>query len=530
VTWLEGRHLVGVWGEQRARHSIDAVQELASTAAPSDDGSGRRIAAVALGTQTGVVVALDLTPIDNLDPLRRALVARHEFLREHEAKQKKKLVLPSTAPRPVPENAPPVPPPQILPELARFSVDLPPAPSETLAPGQYSKLGLGGNRAAHSAAISSRFVALHMFDGMAFSRCLTLTDYGRLFVHRRDAAAPATDAASWTCADGADGEPGVALFSELPPLPRGAIAGPSVKGGPVRVGRVRGDNVLFYAGRSLLPREYDIETGKVTWKAMNQPQTPARLEPPVWVTGLALHHGNARVVTVSAYCDLCIYDPRAQKRAVYHSKYREGGALKSVEVSPDDQTYVISDNKGYVSLWCARQQRELGGLKMATGAQSSLAFLDADPPLVATTGLDRFVHIYDRSKGRQLYQFYLKQRMNHVLLSGGAEPLIVAPVVVSAEQQRAQLAADAANTSWDHTAAEPEDENDNDVWTEMPVVVDRKKGEEEADDDDDSDDSDDDDDDDDDDDESEEQPSKKQKPKARLSKEKKAPVSKRNRK
>ncbi len=121
VTWLEGRHLLGVWGEQRARHSIDGMHTLYA-----NDSDAR---AVVLATQAGVVAVVDLTPLDDLNPLRRALNARLDALAaDAEQKAKKALLSNSSNEKPgkAADSAPPLPPPQLLPELARFDVALPP--------------------------------------------------------------------------------------------------------------------------------------------------------------------------------------------------------------------------------------------------------------------------------------------------------------------------------------------------------------------------------------------------------------------
>jgi hypothetical protein len=511
VTWLEARHMLGVWGEQRMRNCIDASQTINSDQNPSE------IAAVALALQTGLIAVVDVqSTLTDLNSLRLALRAREDFIAANnsaDAKHKNTFSAQKVAQNkksPL-DNAPPVPPPQILPEIARIVVALPPAPTEVATIRRDRLLnGAGGNRAAHSAAVSSRFVGVHVLDGLAVSRVLSVTDYGRVFVHQRDAAQAATDAAAWSFAQqGDDGEPGVSLFSVLPPLPRGVIAGPSVKGGPVRCAYVRQNATLAYGGRSIDLKLRDLETGATTFAAKNLPNTAARLEVPVWVTDIGLHHADDRIATVSAFCDLRVYDPRSKRRAIFATKFREGGALKSIEVSPDDLTYIISDNKGYVSLWCARQQKELGGLKMAAGAQLATAH-HPTKPLVATTGLDRFVHVYNKDNRRRVSAFYLKQRMTSVYLSHEDEPVamtvVIADPVERRNVERKRLASD-TNTEWETVDGE---DDEDDVWAQMQVAEEGEEEEEEEEDDDDDDDDDQDDDqdddDNDDDDESDEEP------------------------
>jgi hypothetical protein len=382
------------------------------------------------------------------------------------------------------DSAPPVPQPQILPELARILVELPPAATEAVTSGKQRLLsGVGGMRPAHSAAVASRFIAVHVLDGLAISRVLSLTDYGRLFVHQRDESHAATDVTGVVvCRARRRRSAGFHCLSRVSAAAAWSDCWSVGQGRAGACACVRNNATLAYGGRSIDLKLRDLESGTITFHAKNQPPSASRLEQPVWVTGIGLHHTDERIVTVSGFCDLRIYDPRTQRRAIFATKFREGGALKAVTVSPDDLTYTISDNKGYVSLWCVRQQKELGGMKMAAGAQVA-SFYHPTKPLVATTGLDRFVHVYDRTNRRRAHGFYLKQRMTGVYLSHEDEPVEL--VVVNADPveqrkvDRKRLASD-TNTEWE----EVDDENDeeNDVWAQMAVAEEgdeEEEGEEE---------------------------------------------------
>ena len=130
----------------------------------------------------------------------------------------------------------------------------------------------------------SRFVSL---DAAGATDLVSVTDYGRVYVHRRTSDEQLANALMLTReregeGDDAKDAAGIQLFKELPPLPRGARAGPSLKGGPVRCAKIKPLSTgwpceLYYAGREIDVTRVDVERNETTWKAKNIPHSAAKL-------------------------------------------------------------------------------------------------------------------------------------------------------------------------------------------------------------------------------------------------------------
>ena len=151
MTWFEGRRVVGVWGEQRARCAVDVMTPANAEATT-----------VAVGLQDGTIALLGVG--DAVSQIQAQLPNPPEPTSDAATSTATTGKSSSTSAPPPPSGPTAV----TLPELARFHVALPPAPSEK--PTSRGKLlrGAGGNRSIESAHSMSRFAGLGFFDD--FSR------------------------------------------------------------------------------------------------------------------------------------------------------------------------------------------------------------------------------------------------------------------------------------------------------------------------------------------------------------------------
>lgn len=201
---------------------------------------------------------------------------------------------------------------------------------------------------------------------------------------------------------------------------------------------------------------YDIESEKQVWKAKNlPPDAQTLLQPQVWPTAIAFLDpskatsavvGGPCIMAVgSAYSQVRIYDVRVDNHG--------GGGRRPVLVTPtgllehrvtalcqiDDYHLVAGDAGGYlqsIDLRClvtSKSEALLSGSTPSTKsilASSALAgkftgpagsvrclTKHANKPWMAAVGLDRMLRIYDIEKRKQTHCFYLKQRLNCVLMS-----------------------------------------------------------------------------------------------------------------
>jgi hypothetical protein len=202
-------------------------------------------------------------------------------------------------------------------------------------------------------------------------------------------------------------------------------------------------------------------------------------------------------------------------------KTKTNGAISSIPAPP-----LVNYNKISVQMKIGKDDVVKGGYKGIAGAIRCVAFhplasVTLSPPLLACSGLDRYLHVYDQSTTRHRFKIYLKQRISSLVFSPEIRP--------KKEREEEEQAA-----MEQQLEAQKEEEEEEQVWGELETVVDeeRDQGEEqevdeEDEDEGDEDDEDDEDDDDDDDDDSDGSGDEEQTGKG---KERKAPVDKKDKK
>jgi hypothetical protein len=423
--------MLGVWGEQRVRNCIDASQTINSDQNPSE------IAAVALALQTGLIAVVDVqSTLTDLNSLRLALRAREDFLAANnsaDAKHKNTFSAQKVAQNkksPL-DNAPPVPPPQILPEIARIVVALPPAPTEEVTAAIRRDLvlsGAGGNRGRAQCRCDESLcwcARARRSRGDARALC-SPTTAASLCISATPRRRPPTPRRGRSLSTATTVSPACRCLAELPPLPRGrdrrsvgqGRAGALRVRAPERDAGVRRTKHRSEAARSR-------ELAQSTFHAKNQPNRRRRAsKQPVWVTDIGLHHADERVATVSGVLRsahlrsalAASRDFRHQVSRGWRAQVGRGGARRSDVRDFGQQGLCVAvvcasaEGAGWPEAW----RRALSWRRRTTPTK----------PLVATTGLDRFVHVYDRGPIVDVCSgFYLKQRMTGVYMSHDDEPV-----------------------------------------------------------------------------------------------------------
>ena len=169
-------------------------------------------------------------------------------------------------------------------------------------------------------------------------------------------------------------------------------------------------------GKEHLLRLWDIESGKVSFKAKNVPHDFLDLRLPVWIKDIQFLPENPNTfLTATAYHQVRVYDTRASERAVCSlevGKY----AIMSAGVSPDGRYVVTGDGAGFMYKIDLRKRMKIGGFRGCGGSIRSVQY-HPTLPFVASCSFDRHVRIFHEKSRKIVSKVYLKQRLTGLLFS-----------------------------------------------------------------------------------------------------------------
>ena len=191
---------------------------------------------------------------------------------------------------------------------------------------------------------------------------------------------------------------------------------------------------LAFGGRSRETFIWDIEKEVSSWKGRNLPPDPQTLlQQPVWGTAMEfIGAGLSRrkdtesrpghVLAVgSAHKELRIYDIRAQRRPIAHTK--EGvieNRVSSLCVLDDSGFHLaVGDSTGDIHNIDLRKMEAVGRFVGPGGSVRQIIRHDSQP-IIACVSLDRMLRIYDITSRRMLSKVYLKQRLNCCAFAPGS--------------------------------------------------------------------------------------------------------------
>ncbi|XP_062274563.1 WD repeat-containing protein 74 [Scomber scombrus] len=168
------------------------------------------------------------------------------------------------------------------------------------------------------------------------------------------------------------------------------------------------------------------DTGLKIWD-LDRPEQPAftaknlrddwlDLRQPQWVRDMAFIPDSQKVVTCTGYHQVHVYDPSTpQRRPVMEAKFGEY-PLTALSLPAGGSTVVVGNTHGQIAMLDLRKGLVCGILKGLAGGVRSLQ-CHASQPVVASCGLDRFLHIHSLDDRKLQHKVYLKSRLNCLLLS-----------------------------------------------------------------------------------------------------------------
>ncbi|XP_034021491.1 WD repeat-containing protein 74 [Thalassophryne amazonica] len=135
-----------------------------------------------------------------------------------------------------------------------------------------------------------------------------------------------------------------------------------------------------------------------------------------WVRDLGFIPGTDKVVTCTGYRQVHVYDPSTpQRRPVLEAEYSEY-PLTALSLPGGGSTVVVGNTQGQVAVLDLRNGRVCGCLKGLAGGVRDLQ-CHMSQPVVASCGLDRFLHIHSLEDRKVQHKVYLKSCLNCLLLA-----------------------------------------------------------------------------------------------------------------
>lgn len=197
---------------------------------------------------------------------------------------------------------------------------------------------------------------------------------------------------------------------------------------------LRGGSRLAFGGDSRDVVVLDTATGAVVARARPPPADWLGLQSRVTVASLAFVSASPHTLLCGGSGSVRLFDFRAQRRAVRSFALPQGLA-QALAPTSDGATAYAGTSRGALLALDVATGRVGGALRGATAALRS-AQLHPALPLLAVTGLDRFVRLYSTATRAQLGATFLK--LPAVALAWDPTPQQPAEAAHQGEKEEAQ--------------------------------------------------------------------------------------------
>jgi len=202
--------------------------------------------------------------------------------------------------------------------------------------------------------------------------------------------------------------------------------------------------------------------------AKNPPHDWLNLRKPVWVLDAAFLPETNHVVTSTSYHQIRVYDPAAQRRPVAEISFGES-PITTISCRSNKQQIMIGNSQGHMALVDLRGKGHV--VQQYKGSLGGVRQVLCDPSgdVVFSCGLDRFLRIHDVDSRELVNKFYLKSRLNCLLLQ--SHQSAVSQQVTSEDQSQLHSTTSQSSPLRKESIVEDEDEV---MWSNMEVITDGK--------------------------------------------------------
>jgi ribosome biogenesis protein NSA1 len=176
-------------------------------------------------------------------------------------------------------------------------------------------------------------------------------------------------------------------------------------------------NIIATGGKEVPLKLWDLnKPGEAVFAAKNVKNDWLNLRVPVWVTKIQFLSDGRRVVTGTGHNQIRVYDSKVQKRPVIDFDFLKH-PLTGLSVCPqrDDQV-MVANTFGDLGLVDLRKKKTVQLYKGFSGGITDIA-CHASAPVVVSCSIDRHVRVHDINTKALVDNFYVKSRLNCLLLS-----------------------------------------------------------------------------------------------------------------
>ncbi|KAI4488316.1 hypothetical protein M0804_005164 [Polistes exclamans] len=180
-------------------------------------------------------------------------------------------------------------------------------------------------------------------------------------------------------------------------------------------------NIIATGGKENGLKLFDLEEQKQIFHEKNIPHDFLNLRVPIWISDIAFLHDSHRVVTVSRFGHIRLYDPDAQRRPVLNLEIKDE-PLTAVTVPYKEMQVMVGSGKGMMKLIDLRKPGKiLHTYKGLVGSITGLASSKAGPYVVSTS-MDRYLRVHHIDTRQMLKKVYLTSKLTCLVLRSTFSP------------------------------------------------------------------------------------------------------------
>ncbi|KAI4498935.1 hypothetical protein M0802_006110 [Mischocyttarus mexicanus] len=180
-------------------------------------------------------------------------------------------------------------------------------------------------------------------------------------------------------------------------------------------------NIIATGGKENRLKLFDLEKQQQIFHEKNMPHDFLNLRVPIWISDIAFLHDSHRIVTVSRFGHVRLYDPDAQRRPVLNLEIKDE-PLSAVTVSYKEMQVMVGSGKGTMKLIDLRKPGKiLHTYKGLVGSITGLATSKAGPYVVSTS-MDRYLRVHHIDTRQMLKKVYLTSKLTCLVLRSMFSP------------------------------------------------------------------------------------------------------------
>lgn len=227
-------------------------------------------------------------------------------------------------------------------------------------------------------------------------------------------------------------------------------------------------NFIATGGKENNLKLFDVERlEKPIFMAKNVRNDSLDLRQPVWVTDIEfLDNDESKIIVSTGYHKIRFYDTRKQRRPIDEIAW-EDCPITSISMAANGNDLIVGNTTGSMASIDIRKKQENGSFRGIAGSISAIE-CHASQGFVSCACIDRFLRIYDVKTRELLQKFYLKSRLNCVLLSDKMYGEELCGKKTQNEQKEMKKQESQSERKDDEA-------QDDEIWNEMQLATDETK-------------------------------------------------------